>query len=605
MDEPSLRLLRVGLPQPNPRGRTAILLVAVMLLSMMQPVSGNVTVARDDFDVLDAFAATLEDRAAESESLVAIQGAQSAFALVDASKRPVQSGDALADSENVLNQVELRDTSPFEEDHPRPYEFLTDVATHPDAWPYNLWQTLFSVENLGLDNILGIGINTYAVYVNFSSRNNGPSYEAWDQGTFTGELFVGTDLVLFENYIDVDGDGTDDLSVALTLEGLTTLGEGFGIETSDNPIPGAPGVPTELWIRPTFQWAVSALNINDPLWDELEHLEVTLMKGLAFDITLSNSESYAVVVDTRFTQPPSDVTLGVGIERISFDITSAIALPQQFLASLLLGDVNSSDLSLTGVTAPYAVRLTNPNAPGSTDQTDCSETLNYDPATDHGAKSREHKCGIGIGVGYVHFDEVQPDQSVDILEYAYLDVGFHPEEGSTIIPSEVDLTLRNDNLGDNSFDTIEIFSNVGTDVYIHYFEDRSNVPEGDAPFGNITDSRLWIRGLPSGSLHPDEIAAIFTVMGEAPGSVNLPGEIPDRLSLMIAIKNFSADNSNNVDDPTLPINPAEPPNTMLLIAGTSSIKEFNYASTFKRGGYSGDSSSMLVEIEDVPRVIVI
>ena len=268
--------------------------------------------------------------------------------------------------------------------------------------------------------------------------------------------------------------------------------------------------------------------------------------------------------------------------------------------------MNSSDLSLTGVmTAPYAVRLTNPNAPGSTDQTDCSETLNYDPATDHGAKSREHKCGIGIGVGYVHFDEVQPDQSVDILEYAYLDVGFHPEEGSTIIPSEVDLTLRNDNIGDNSFDTIEIFSNVGTDVYIHYFEDRSNVPEGDAPFGNITDSRLWIRGLPSGSLHPDEIAAIFTVMGEAPGSVNLPGEIPDRLSLMIAIKNFSADNSNNVDDPTLPINPAEPPNTMLLIAGTSSIKEFNYASTFKRGGYSGDSSSMLVEIEDVPRVIVI
>jgi hypothetical protein len=208
-------------------------------------------------------------------------------------------------------------------------------------------------------------------------------------------------------------------------------------------------------------------------------------------------------------------------------------------------------------------------------------------------------------VGYVRFGEVQPDQSVDILEYAYLDVGFHPEEGNTIIPSEIDLTLRNDNLGDNSFDTIEIYSDVGTDVYIHYFEDRSNVPEGDDPFGNITDSRLWIRGLPSGSLHPDEIAAIFTTIGEAPGSVNLPGEVPDRLSLMIAIKNFSADNSNNVNDPTLPLNPAEPPNTLLLIAGTSAIKEFNYASTFKRGGYSGDSSSMVVQIEDLPRVIVI
>ena len=605
MDEPALRLLRAGLRQPNRRGRTAVMLVLVMMVSLMPPVSGDVTVARDDFGVLDAFADTLADRAAEGESLVALQGAQSSFALLDASKRTVQSGDALADAENVLNQVELRDTAPFEEDHPRPYEFLTDVATHPDAWPYNLWETLFSIENLGLDNLLGIGINTYAVYVNFSSRNNGPSYEAWDQGTFTGELLVGTDLVLFENYIDIDGDGTDDLSVALTLEGLTTLGEGFGVETGNNPIPGAPGVPTELWIRPTFQWAVSAMNINDPLWNELEHLEVSLMKGLAFDITLSNSESYAIVIDTRFTQPPADVTLGVGIERISFDITSAIALPQEFIASLLLGNVNSSDLSLTGITAPYAVRLTNPNAPGSTDQTDCSETLNYNPETDHVADSRSHKCGIGIGVGYVHFDEVQPDQSVDILEYAYLDVGFHPEEGDTIIPSEVDLTLRNDNIGDNSFDTIEIYSDVGSDVYIHYFEDRSNVPEGDSPFGNITDSRLWIRGLPSGSLHDDEIAAIFTTIGEAPGSVNLPGDIPDRLSLIVAIKNFSGDNSNNVDDPTLPINPAQPPNTLFLIAGTSSIKEFNYASTFKRGGYAGDSSSMLVEMDDLPRVIVI
>lgn len=605
MDEPALRLLRAGLRQPNRRGRTAVMLVVVMMLSMMPPVSGDVTIARDDFGVLDAFADTLADRAEEGESLVALQGAQSSFALLDASKRSIQSGDALADAENVLNQVELRDTTPFEEDHPRPYEFLTDVATHPDAWPYNLWQTLFSVESLGLDNLLGIGINTYAVYVNFSSRNNGPSYEAWDKGTFTGELLVGTDLVLFMNYIDIDGDGTDDLSVGLTLEGLTTLGEGFGIETGNNPIPGAPGVPTELWIRPTFQWAVSALNISDPLWNELEHLEVSLMKGLSFDITLSNSESYAIVVDTRFTQPPADVTLGVGIERISFDITSAVALPQQFIASLLLGNVNSSDLSLTGITAPYAVRLSNPNEPGSFDQTDCSETLNYDPAVDYDASSRDHKCGIGIGIGYVHFDEVQPDESIDILEYAYIDVGFHPEEGETIIPSEVDLTLRNDNIGENTFDTIEIYSDVGSDVYIHYFEDRSNVPEGDSPFGNITDSRLWIRGLPSGTLHEDEIAAIFTTIGEAPGSVNLPGDIPERLSLMIAIKNFSGDNTNNVDDPTLPVNPAEPPNTLFLIAGTSSIKTFNYASTFKRGGYAGDSSSMLVEMENLPRVIVI
>lgn len=601
MDEPALRVVRAGLPQPRRQGRLAVVLVSIMLLSLMQPVSGNSAVAREDFGVLEAFAQTLADRAAEEESLVAIQGASSSFALLDSSKREIRSGDALADAEGYLDEVELRDTTPMEVDHPRPYRFLTDVATHPDAWPYNLWETLFSVENLGLDNLLGVGINTYAVYVNFSSRNNGPSYEAWDSGTFTGEILVGTDLVLFENYIDIDGDGSDDISVGLTLAGLTEFGEGWGIESSGGLLP----VPDELWIRPTFQWAVSTLNENAPLWDELEHLEVTMMKGLAFDITLSNSESYAVVVDTRFTQPPSDVRLGVGIERITFNIGDTLLLPQQFIQELLLGQVNSSDLSLTSITAPYAVRLSNPNADGSTDQTDCAETFNYDPATDYNASSRDHKCGIGIGVGYVRFGEVQPDRSIPILEVAYLDVGFHPEEGSTLIPSEIDLTLRNDNAGDNSFDTVEIFSDVGTDVYIHYFEDRSNVPEGNSPFGNITDSRLWIRGLPSGSMHPDEIAAIFTTIGEAPGSVNLPGEIPDRLSLIIAIKNFSGDSTQNVNDPTLPLNPAQPPNTLFLIAGTESIDRFSYKSSFKRAGYSGDSSSMLVEMENLPRVIVI
>ena len=174
-----------------------------MLLSLMPPVTGDVTIARNDWGVLDALAETLADRKAENENLVAVQGAQSSFALLDASKRTVRAGDALVDAESVLNQVELRDTSPFEEDHPRPYEFLTDVATHPEAWPYNLWETLFSTENLGLDNLLGIGINTYAIYVNFSSRNDGPSYEAWDRGTFTGELLVGTNLVLFLSLIHI------------------------------------------------------------------------------------------------------------------------------------------------------------------------------------------------------------------------------------------------------------------------------------------------------------------------------------------------------------------------------------------------------------------
>ena len=99
---------------------------------------------------------------------------------------------------------------------------------------------------------------------------------------------------------DIDGDGEDDLSVALTIEGIITQGDGWGVETSGGLIP----IIEKLWINPTFQWEVTALDQTDPLWDSLQHLEISLMKGLAFDITLDDSESYAIVIDTRFTQPP-------------------------------------------------------------------------------------------------------------------------------------------------------------------------------------------------------------------------------------------------------------------------------------------------------------
>ena len=165
--------------------------------------------------------------------------------------------------------------------------------------------------------------------------------------------------------------------------------------------------------------------------------------------------------------------------------------------------------------------------------------------------------------------------------------------------------MRNDNLGANTFDTVEIFSDFGADLYLHYFEDRSNTTEGDSPFGNTTDSRTWIRGLPSGTLHPDEISAIFTMIGEEPGGTDLPGEIPNRLSMIIAIKNFTGDSTNNVNDPTLPVNPATPPNTLVAIVATESIDLLEYKSTFKRGGYDTDSSSIQLNIANVPKVIIV
>ena len=599
MNEDSLRLVRPGLPQSVDPRKPAFFLVMLMLLSISNPVAADTSISRDDFDVIDALMETLTDRIQGGEPDIALNSAQGALAQVDASARGISPSDPLAVSNSFLDGITMRDSSPYQPDHPRPYEFLMDASTQPDGFPNNLFETLFSVSNLDLTNILAIGINTYAVYVNFTSRDSGPSYEAWAQGTFTGEIFVNGQILLFENYIDIDGDGEDDLSVALTIEGIINENDGWGVETSGGFIP----IIEQLWINPTFQWKVTALDQSDPLWDSLQHLEISLMKGLAFDITLDNSESYAIVIDTRFTQPPHEFTLGLGIERIEFNVA-----PQDlvsFLAALLIGGLNSSDLSLSSITAPFSVQVRNPNAPGTDIQTDCEDGSYYDPVADNEAPSHEHKCGFGVGVGYIRFDGDGGGQSAPVLEMSYLDAGFHPEIGDTKLPEEVDITIRNDNLGENSFDSVEIYSDKGSDVYLHYYEDRANVQDGDSEFGNVTDARAWIHGLPSGSMPQQEINSIFTMIGEAPNSVNLPGEIPNRLSLIIAIKNFSGDNSANINDPTLPINPTDPPNTLIAVVGTESIDRLEYKSTFERGGVSNDRSSLEVTIEDVPKTILV
>ncbi len=614
MEKGAVRVLRAGLPQKRDPRRMAVFLVFLMMASIGTPVEADLSVSRDDFGVLDALEETLNSRTASGEDELATQEALEALNAVDLNARPLNENDALSEASAYLSNVSLRDSTPFEVDHPRPYEFLIDTSTQPEGWPYNLFETLFSVSSLGLDNPLGIGINTYAIYVNFSSRNNGPSFEAWQEGTFTGELLVGTDLVLFNNYIDIDGDGGDDLSVGLTIQGIITQGDGFGIELGDcvitpSPAPGIPAVTVpcveEVWVRPTFQWSVTALDQDDPLWNDLAHLEVSMMKGLAFDLTLQESESYAIVIDTQFTQPPHQHTVSVGLQRMAFSVNALITDTLGFVTSLLGGTFNSSDLSLTSISAPYAIRVSNPDAPGDNRQTDCEDESYFDPIADHLARSDDHKCGLGVGVGFIRFDGYGSGTAAPVLETAYIDVGFHPEKGETRLPEEVDITLRNDNLGQNTFDTVEIYSDVGVDLYLHYFEDRSNTPEGDSPFGNITDSRSWIRGLPSGSMPAQEIAAIFTMIGEAPGSEGFPGNIPDRLSLIIAIKNFTGDSTGNVNDPTLPVNPAQPPNTLIVIAGTESIDRLEYKSTFMRGGYQADRSSLELVIDNVPNVIIV
>ena len=165
MDGGALRLVRPGLPQANDPRKSAIFLILLMLVSISYPVTADSSISRDDFDVIDALMETLQERTQGGEPDVALNAAQGALSQVDANARGITGTDPLAVSNSFLDGITMRDSASFDPEHPRPYEFLMDASTQPDGFPNNLFETLFSINNLGLDNILAIGINTYAVYV--------------------------------------------------------------------------------------------------------------------------------------------------------------------------------------------------------------------------------------------------------------------------------------------------------------------------------------------------------------------------------------------------------------------------------------------------------
>ena len=600
MSDTGVRLLHRGVPQPLDSSKVAVALVIVMLLPIFSPVSADESVGRDDFGVLEAMANALAAERDSGEDEIAKNSAEGILSALEARGREIGDGDALLATDGVIGDISMRQTDPLEPSHPQPYVYLTDPDSHPDGWPNNLLDTLFELPP-SFNDPLAFGANTYSLYVNFTARNNGPQYEAWDYGTFTGDVLSFGDTGLFENAIDIDGDGSSDVAVGLSILGLGTQGQGWDVVLSDGIIPTV----QEIWIRPNFQWKVRVLDHADPLWDDMASMEVSLMKGVAYDLTFTgDGESYALVIDSRFTQPPHDFQVRVGLDQLTLDVSGTFATLVDILNIFTGGD--DSGLEVTSVSAPYSILISNPNRNSANEQTDCSDSSWYDPVADHGAESRQHKCGYSVGIGYVHFDEPDLDGFRPLDELGYIDVGLHPVEGGTLIPEELDLVIRNDNAGENSFDNIEIFSDTDSDLYFHYFEDRSRHIEEGGRFGNITDSRGWVRDMPKGTLPQEEIDAIFTLIGEAPGSSNLPGQMPNRLSLIISIKNYTADNSANVADGTLLLDPSDNRwNSLILIAGTERISRLEYVSTFQRHGYAIDSSSMEVEIIDLPEVVAI
>ena len=426
MSESGVRLLHRGVPQPLDSSKVAIMLVIVMLLPIFSPVSADESVGRDDFGVLEAMANALIEERDSGEDDIARNSAEGVLSALEARGREIADGDALLATDGVIGDITMRETEPLTPSHPRPYVYLTDPDSHPDGWPNNLLDTLFELPP-GFNDPLAFGANTYSLYVNYTARNNGPQYEAWDYGTFTGDVLSFEDTGLFENAIDLDGDGSSDVAVGLSILGLGVRGEGWDVELSDGLIP----VVESIWIRPNFQWRVRVLDHTDPLWDDMASMEVSMMKGVAYDLTFTgDGESYALVIDSRFTQPPHDFQVRVGLDQLTLDVTGTFVTLADVLNIFAGGD--DSGLEVTSVSAPYAILISNPNRNSANEQTDCEDSSWYDPIADHSADSRDHKCGYSVGIGYVHFKEPDLDGFRPLDEIGYIDVGLNPSKSGSL-----------------------------------------------------------------------------------------------------------------------------------------------------------------------------
>ena len=137
---------------------------------------------------------------------------------------------------------------------------------------------------------------------------------------------------------------------------------------------------------------------------------------------------------------------------------------------------------------------------------------------------------------------------------------------------------RNDNVGQNSYDTIELFTDEDADIAIHYCADRSNVPEGSVLETSLTQEAGFV----------DFLVAAWKKMKLMQFS---PPLVSNHLRLVLqemqTLRFYSRNQELHMDSTPNVIDassscPADPPNTLILIAGVGRIESINYASTFTR-----------------------
>tara|TARA_B100000945_G_scaffold312718_1_gene307661 strand:+ start:3747 stop:8138 length:4392 start_codon:yes stop_codon:yes gene_type:complete len=583
-----------GKENPN-SSRLTLVLVLIFASPLLLPftyASGEPRFESSDFGVLDELSDMLEERGSflDSNSVSPLADAR-----IDAVRDSVKSSDPSSSISEVgpsIDGLSMTSSSPPDPEHPAPYDLLLTGGNNPGMVD-NIWQTLFNITD-------------YVIWTQYIDEN-GQINEKYEVVSFSASLFsiLNTDTEALLHAVDVDGDGDDDIQVGLTVD-VSLIG-GWGVEGGT------------LWIEPGIQFTVRDIgnSASDPDWGGMKSLHVSLIKAFSYSasgtlLNLGEGESYVWIIDSRFTTPPNDFTFEVGIERLYFDL---VETGNDFfgliMAALLdpLGTLDPPDesgITFASISAPYSLRFENPG------QDECSQS--YNTSELYTKSSLDITCGVSAGFGYIHYSPPDDNSNRRMWELAYIEARFHPHAESKRLPREAELVVRTDSVlptsggmeGEKSLTTLEYWADRRSDLHIHFHEDRSDLPESesDGTYGNTTDSMGWLRGMPSGTLEPEEIQRAFRMLGSA-DQPELPGDIPTQLGLIIGIKNFTRDNSQNVDDPTLPVNPADPPESLIVVRSNEPLQELDYTSWFSRGGKSEDHRRVHIFADSIPSAVAV
>ena len=589
MNSSSVRVIHRAPHSPN---SGSILVVMILLLPLFSPISGVNAEARieaQDFQILDDLSDVLGQRQDVLDSNSVGQIAGPALDAVrdgiseSGPNQPLSSiGESLVDSS-------MTDTSPPSPDHPLPYNVILGIDDGETAPVDNVWQTL-------------VNITDYVILTEYTDLA-GNVIRNTEVVTFTANFLSLLNLQTdpLSHAVDVDNDGDDDIQVGLGI----SLGP-IGLEN----IISESGT---LWIQPAITYSVDVLDSSttDPMWDEVDTLQVSLIKAFAYSspdsiLALGDGESYIWVVDSSFNSMPKQFSLEVGIERVFFNASAVMQDLVQAILNIFSSNFDGTGMTLIGISAPYSISV------DSSDMDTCPDRYNPDQLLF--LPSDEIDCGVSVGLGYGHFSPPGSDGVRDLWELAYIDLDIHPNKDAMVIPGDLEVIIRTDSTlpaaggieGDRSLTTVEYFADRRADLHIRFYEDRSNTPPEDngGSFGNITDGRGWLRGMPEGSMSPGEITRIFRMLGSE-DEPDLPGGRPSRLGMILGIKNFSRDTSPNEDDPTLPVNPAHPPISMILLRSEQAIDSLEYESWFQRGGQSEDHRRVSISLDSIPPALVL